>query len=113
MALCRRYKRCSFDPWVGKIPWRRAPQPTTASLPGESHGQSSLAGYSPKVAESAKTEQLSTAHGRSIFRVFFSLPSGGSVVKGTPVNAVFLPGKLHGQGSLVCCGSWCSRVGHK
>ena len=34
---CRRYKRCGFDPWVGKIPWRRAWQPTPDFLPGESH----------------------------------------------------------------------------
>ena len=38
--------RCSFDPWVGKIPWRREWQPTSVFLPGESHGQRSLAGYS-------------------------------------------------------------------
>ena len=43
----RRLKRCRFDPWVGKIPWRRAGQPTPVSLPGESHGQRSLMGYSP------------------------------------------------------------------
>ena len=44
---CRRNKRLEFDPWVGKIPWRRAQQPTPVFLPGESHGQRSLAGYSP------------------------------------------------------------------
>ena len=38
---CRRHKRCRFDPWVGKIPWRRAWQPTPVFLPGESHGQGS------------------------------------------------------------------------
>ena len=42
---CRRHKRCKFDPWVRKIPWRRAWQPTAVFLPGESHGQRSLAGY--------------------------------------------------------------------
>ena len=36
-----------FDSWVGKIPWQRAWQPTPVFLPGESHGQRSLAGYSP------------------------------------------------------------------
>ena len=36
-----------LDPWVGKIPWRRARQPTPVFLPGESHGQRSLMGYSP------------------------------------------------------------------
>ena len=38
--------RHGFDPWVGKIPWRRAWQPAPVFLPGESHGQRSLAGYS-------------------------------------------------------------------
>jgi len=47
---CRRRKRHQFDPWVRKIPWRRAQQPTPVFLPGESHGQRSLAGYSPQVA---------------------------------------------------------------
>ena len=31
---CSRYKRRGFDPWVGKIPWRRAWQPTPVFLPG-------------------------------------------------------------------------------
>ena len=43
----RRHKRHGFDPWVGKIPWRKAWQPTSVFLPGESHGQRTLAGYSP------------------------------------------------------------------
>ena len=38
--------RPEFDPWVGKIPWRREWQPTCV-LPGESYGQRSLVGYSP------------------------------------------------------------------
>ena len=44
---CRRFKRLHFDPWVGKIPWRRKWQPTPVFLPGESHGQRSMMGYSP------------------------------------------------------------------
>ena len=36
-----------FDPWVGKIPWRKEWQPTSVFLPGESHGQRSLASHSP------------------------------------------------------------------
>ena len=51
--------RLEFDPWVGKIPWRRAWQPTPLFLPGESHGQRSLVGYSQQgCKESDKTEQL-------------------------------------------------------
>ena len=42
---CRRHKRHGFHPWVGKIPWRRAWQPTPIFLPEESHGESSLTGY--------------------------------------------------------------------
>ena len=40
-------KGLKFDPWVGKIPWRRKWQPTPVFLPGKSHGQRSLVGYSP------------------------------------------------------------------
>ena len=57
---CRRFKRHGFDPWVGKISWRRAWQPTPAFLPGKFHGQGSLAGYSPwGCKEPDTTEQLS------------------------------------------------------
>ena len=34
--------RSGLDPWVGKIPWRRARQPTPVFLPGKSHGQRRL-----------------------------------------------------------------------
>ena len=44
---CRRCKRCEFYPCGGKMPWKKAWQPTPAFLPGESHGQRSLVGYSP------------------------------------------------------------------
>jgi len=43
---CRRLKRLRFVPWLGKIPWRWAQPPTPVFLPGESHGQWSLVGYS-------------------------------------------------------------------
>ena len=43
----RRQNRRRFDPWVGKIPWRRGWLLTQALLPRESHGWRSLAGYSP------------------------------------------------------------------
>ena len=39
-------RRLGFNPWVRKIPWRRKWQPTPVFLPGKSHGQGSLAGYS-------------------------------------------------------------------
>ena len=44
---CLQCRRPGFDPWVGKIPRRRAWQPTPVFLPGESHRQRSLADCSP------------------------------------------------------------------
>ena len=40
-------RRLEFDPWVGKILWRRKWKPSPVFLPGESHGQRNLVGYSP------------------------------------------------------------------
>ena len=40
-------RRRGFDPWVRKNTWRRKWQPTPILLPGKSHGQRSLAAYSP------------------------------------------------------------------
>ena len=44
---CESHREWGFSPCVGKIPWRRDWQPTPVFLPGESHGQRSLVGYSP------------------------------------------------------------------
>ena len=54
-------RRLGFDAWVGKIPWRRKWKPTPVFLPGKSHGQRSLVGYSPwgpkKVRQDLATKQ--------------------------------------------------------
>ena len=55
---CRRHKRCRFDPWEGKIPWRRAWPRTPVFLPGESCGQRSLAGYSPWGGKDSDTTEV-------------------------------------------------------
>ena len=60
-------QRPGFNPWVGKIPWRRKWQSTPVLLPGKSHGQRILVGYSPSGHnESDTTEQL---HFLSFFAV--------------------------------------------
>ena len=46
-SICLQCGRPGFYPWVKKIPWRRERQPTPVFLPGESHGQRNLVGYSP------------------------------------------------------------------
>ena len=67
---CRRCKRRAFDPWVGKIPWRRAWHPAPLFLPGESHGQRSLAGHSPwGWKELDKSEVTQHAHARQFWTV--------------------------------------------
>ena len=51
-------RRPVFDPWVRKIPWRREWQPIPVFLPGKSHGQRSLVGYSPWGRKELDTTQL-------------------------------------------------------
>ena len=48
---CRSHKRHWFDPWVGKIPWRREWQPVLVFWPGKFHGQRSVVGYWPGVCK--------------------------------------------------------------
>ena len=56
-------RRSRFDPRLGKISWRRKWQPTPVFLPGKSHGQRSLEGYSPwGLKESDTTERLNHHH---------------------------------------------------
>ena len=47
-----------LGPWVQKVPWRTAQQSTLVFLPGESHGQRSLAGYNPKGCKESDTTEL-------------------------------------------------------
>ena len=54
---CSKRRRCRFDPWVRKIPWRRAWQPAPVFLSGESHRQRSLAGHSPRICEDQQWPQ--------------------------------------------------------
>ena len=57
----RRHRRHGFDPWVRRIPWRRKWHLIPVFLPGKSHGQRSLAGYSQwGHKESDTTEPLNT-----------------------------------------------------
>ena len=46
-----------FDPWIGKMLWRKKWQPNPVFLPGKVHGQRSLMDYSPAAAAAAKSLQ--------------------------------------------------------
>jgi len=50
--------RSGFDPWVGKIPYKRRWQPVPVFLPEKSHGQRSLVGCNPWGCK----EQWTTEH---------------------------------------------------
>ena len=110
---CRRHM---FNPWVGKIPWRREWQPTPVFLLGDFHGQRSLAGYSPWCCkESDMTEQLTLTHllrASQVALLVKNLPASSgrhkrhrfdSWVRKIPWRRawqsppVFLFGKSHGQ----------------
>ena len=59
---CRRLERRGFNPWVRKIPWRRKWQPAPVFLPGKSHGQRSLAGYSTWGCKESDTTEHTHTH---------------------------------------------------
>ena len=60
-SQCRRHKKHGFNPWAGKIPWKRAWQPIPVFLPGESPRAEEPGGYSAwGHKESDMTYQLST-----------------------------------------------------
>ena len=75
--ICLQCKRLRFNPWVWKIPWRRAWHPTPVFLPGEAHGQRRLVGYSPKGQHSRIWQKQLSVHGhiRSLLSVM--LPDAG------------------------------------
>ena len=50
--VVRRHRRCWFDLWAGKIPWRKKWQPTPVFFPGKSHGQRGLGATVERVAKS-------------------------------------------------------------
>ena len=80
--ICLQCRRLGFNPWVGKIPWRREWPPTPVFSPGEFHGQRSLAGYSPwrcRVRHNWATNtfiSLSGHHGHATFYPWGKLGEG-------------------------------------
>ena len=57
---CRTHRKCWFDPWVRKIPWRRKWQLTPVFLPGKSHRERNLVGYSPWGRKESDTSERLT-----------------------------------------------------
>ena len=61
----RKHMRRRFNPWLEKTPWRRAWQPTPVFLPGESHGQKSLAGYNLSESQRVRHDWSDITHTKS------------------------------------------------
>ena len=70
LRTCLQCRRRGFDPWVRKIPWRGKWQPTLVFLPGKSHGQRSLVGYSPRGRKESDTTERQT-HIQQTFTLIF------------------------------------------
>ena len=71
-------KRCEFDPWVGKIPWRRKWQSTAVFLPGKFHGQRSeepgglYGSWSLKESDSTEHKcSILVINNNALFRIYF------------------------------------------
>ena len=124
--FCLQCRSPEFDPWVAKIFWRREWPPTPVSLPGESHGQKSLTGYS-----SWNHNGVTNTHTHLPWKGLLRWLSGKEStclsrrlgfdpqVRNIPWRRkwqpilVFLPGKSHEQRGLADFSSWGSkRVGH-
>ena len=123
--ICPQCGRPGFNPWVGKIPWRRKWQLTPEFLPGEFHGQRSLVGYIPwDCKELDMTERLTLHSFLRLNNILLWDFPGGSVVKNLPAvqesqvpplgwedpleeematHSSILDGNSHGQRRLVNC----------
>ena len=101
------YMRCRFDPGVWKIPWRRKWQPTPIFLPGESHGQRSLAVYSPwGRKELGITERLTLSLSLSLTLrsalEFLHYPATELIIAGSCIKSTFCRTSRSIR-EMVCC----------
>ena len=78
-----------FDPWVGEIPWKRTWQPTPVFLPGEFHGQRSLATTDLWVAKSDTIERLTISSSVAPFSFW---PQSFPASRSFPVSQFFASG---------------------
>ena len=86
--------------WVGKIPWKMEWLSTPVFLPGESHGQRSLEGYSPWGRKESDTNERLT-HTRTHTKQASNTVVASRRRRRWHPTPVLLPGKSHGRRSLV------------
>ena len=83
------HRRCRFDPWVGKIPWRRKWQPTLVFFPGEFHGQRSLVGCSLRGRKESDTTERPSTHTHAVHVLECGLHSLGPHFPGSLFHFIF------------------------
>ena len=113
---CRRHKSHGFDPCVRKVPWRRKWQPTPVFLPGESHGQRSLAWCSPwgckRVGHDLATKQQQLEVGKEAGRER-EVGAKSECLPHTPWHRdLVLPGGDGHAGRSAGCGTSSSSLRH-
>ena len=93
VCQCRR-REC--DPWVGKVPWRREWQPIPVLLPGESHGQTSLTGYSPRDWRVGHENELARMHScnQNVFLSMFLWGTWESFLRKWNLSELYGMGKI-------------------
>ena len=95
-----RHKRHKFYPWIGKIPCKRAWQPASVFLPGESHGQKSLGATVHRVAKSQTRLKQLSMHASSVSLLPYCAVLGGQVFQMPQIEnrgRLFTPRNLHEQ----------------
>ena len=109
---CRRHRKCRWEPWVRKIPWRRKWQPPPVFLLRESCGQRSLEGCSPWGRSRTWLNTCVYIYDISPGELgglesCFSFSTGySSQRRQWHPTSVLLPGKSHGWRSLEGCSPW-------
>ena len=88
-------KRHRFSPWVGKISWRRKWHTIPVFLPGKSHGQRGLAGYTPwGRKESDMSEQLNNNNNKKNIYIYIDIYGEVYILK---LRSWHLVPSLHGK----------------
>ena len=88
-------RRCGFDSWLRKIPWRRKCQTIPVSLLGKSHGQRSLAGYNPWDCKESDRPQRLSMQAHEVLRKSFILKSDETKSKNFYSTIASKLGRMH------------------
>ena len=96
-SICLHCRIPQFDPWFGKILWRRKWQPTPVFFPGKSHGQRSLVGYSPWGSQRVKHDWCDLACMHVFFKCIIFLGAAITIYDKLPTITQFWKSAIWNQ----------------